>query len=181
MVACTQGVFGWVEQGQHACFLVIVHAVIPKQRQRHDKQNNGGEQCFPRQSGKKDDEKSGCHNQGGGAQIGLLQDERAGQQNQPHGGKVVIPRQPAFKTLEKPRQHHRQADFHNLRRLKAHNAQIEPPCRTVHGNAEKMHAQQQQHAQNVNRQGEMTQNLRPDTRKHQQQHNADNGVQGFAF
>ena len=27
----------------------------------------------------------------------------------------------------------------------------------------------------------MTQNLRPDTRKHQQQHNADNGVQGFAF
>ena len=114
VVACTQGVFGRVEQGQHARFLVIVHAVIPKQRQRYDKQDNRRKQCFPRQSGKKDDEKAGCHNQGGGAQIGLLQDECAGQQNQPHSGKVVIPRQPAFKTLEKPRQHHRQADFHNL-------------------------------------------------------------------
>ena len=29
VVACTQRVFGWVEQGKDAGFLVVVHAVVP--------------------------------------------------------------------------------------------------------------------------------------------------------
>ena len=54
VIACAEWILSGVEQGEHAGFLIIVHAVAPKQRQSSGKADQGGENGFPRQPGKKD-------------------------------------------------------------------------------------------------------------------------------
>ena len=117
MVACAQRVFGWVEQGQDAGFLVVVHAVVPQERQGGHKGNNSGKNDFPGQSGKKDDKNARSHNQRGRTEVGLLQNQGDRNKNQHEGDNIMYPFQTAFIALEIPRDSHGNTDFHDFGRL----------------------------------------------------------------
>ena len=126
VVARAQRVFGWVQQGEHALFLVVVHTVIPHHGQRGGKGDDGGKQGFPRQPRKENHKQARSHNQRGGAQIGLLQNQGDGHGNNRQRGKIMEPRKVVFIALEKPRHRHRQPDFHDFGRLQAHKAETQP-------------------------------------------------------
>ena len=149
--------------------------------QRGGKGDDGGKQGFPRQPRKENHKQPRSHNQRGGTQIGLLQNQGNGHGNNRQRGKIMKPRQIIFIALKKPRHRHRQPNFHDFRGLQAHKAEVEPARRAVYRDAKKMHAQQQHHAQHINRQGKIAQNVGANPRKNQQQPHAQNGVQGFVF
>jgi len=90
------------------------------------KGDDGGKQGFPRQPRKENHKQARSHNQRGGAQIGLLQNQGDGHGNNRQRGKIMEPRKVVFIALEKPRHRHRQPDFHDFGRLQAHKAEIQP-------------------------------------------------------
>ena len=85
--------------------------------------DNAAKNHAPGQAGKKQHEESRCHDQGGGAQIGLFQNQGDRQNDQYTGDKVVPPAQAELIFLKEPGDHHRQRDLHDLRRLNPGEAQ----------------------------------------------------------
>ena len=117
---------------------------------------------------------------GGRAEVGLFEDQHDRYHHQYQCNQVVMPAQAAAMALEIPGHHHRQGYFHDFGRLDA-DAEVQPAGGAVYGNAEKMHAQQQQYAENVGGRCKGSQCLRLDAGNNPQQDKADDGVYGLAF
>ena len=90
---------------------------------------------------------------------------------------IVAQAQHGLVLLEIPGQHQRHGDLHQLGRLDAHEAEIEPAPRALGDVAEQRHGDQQQHADDIHRQRQVHQplrrNLRGDAHHHQRHGDVD--------
>jgi hypothetical protein len=161
VVAGAQRVGAGVDQGEYALALVIVHHV-PHKRQAGAKRHRAGDHHFPRQAGEEQHKKPRGHDQRGGAQVGLLEDEQRGDDDDHRAHQIMVPAQGVFVLLEVPGQHHRHHDFQHFRGLDAGDAHMQPAPRAIDHFAKQRHAQQHQHADNIAGHGQLHQGLRAD-------------------
>jgi hypothetical protein len=116
---------------------------------------------FQDRPAKKMHEEAGGQHQDRRAQVGLLGDEpHRQQQDERMATRKSRTRSMPSRLLEVPGQHQRHGDLHDLRGLDAREADVEPAPRALRDVAEQRHANQQQHAQDVERQRQLHQALR---------------------
>ena len=110
------------------------------------------------------------------AEIGLALDEIDRHGDQHRGEREVLPADAAFELLEIPREHQRQRDLHELRRLEPPEAEIEPPPRAVDDDAPQRHRDEQHDAERVERhrgaRDRLRRNVGDDPHQHQREREA---------
>src|SRR6266478_5960626 len=148
-----------IQKRQDALALVVVdempsrHGGRAQQRYRYQYDP----QLHP---GKQHHDEAGGRDQQGGAQVRLLGDHRRrnGDQ-QPHHHQILESRRQRA-LVHIPGAYHRDGEFHDLGRLEAHEADIEPTLRTLPDMTRHLDDDQQQYAEDVGDGREQTQVLR---------------------
>ncbi len=114
---------------------------------------------------------AGGGNQQRGAEVGLAHDQPDRHDQEQRRDNVVFQLERCFVAVEIPGQHQRHRDFHELGRLNARNADVEPaPC-AIDDFPEQRNAHEQQHAEHVKRQRDAPQEMRRHVREYV--HNAE--------
>ena len=152
MVTLAQRVLRGVEQHQDAMALVVVQH-RPQHRRTGERRDKQSAHHAPAQPGQEQHVEAAGGNQQRGAQIGLARDQRDRHQQQQCGNEIIFQRERGLVLFEVPGHHQRHADFHQLGRLDGGDAEIQPAPRAVADLAEQRHADQQRHAEQVNRHG----------------------------
>ena len=107
-----------------------------------------------------------------GAQVGLAHDQPHRQRDSTAATGNRASAAP-FAPLEVPREHQRQRDLHELRRLEARDAEVEPAARAVDHRAAERHRDQQQDADDIERHRGPRELLRRDVGDDPHQHQCE--------
>jgi hypothetical protein len=92
-----------------------------------------------------------------GAQVGLLDDQADGHREDQRRHGEIEPAHRALALVEVPREHERHGKPHDLGRLNAGDADVEPARGALDGDALELDCEQQQHPDRVGRRGELHQ------------------------
>jgi hypothetical protein len=130
VVSGTQRIRFRIKKGQHAATLVIVHEVPQHGRGRRSQRTKEHDQAQAQPS-KQYHQQPGARHQQRSAEIRLPdnQEGRRGDQHQQYQHVDESRRQRPV--VQIPGRHHRHRQLHDLRRLEAHNAEVEPALRAL--------------------------------------------------
>ena len=161
--ALAQRIVGGVDHREHALFLVGLH-VEPQQRHGGQAHHQTAQNDPPAQARKIDDEGAGRPDEDGGAQVGLATHQRHRQHQQHDGHQVhVAAAQPVLADVEEPGQHQRDGDLHQLGRLDAGEAQVQPALGALGRDAHQFDAEQQRQTHQIDGNGHGAQVTRVQT------------------
>jgi hypothetical protein len=131
---------------RYARALILAH-VRPQHRRRGQCENGDRKDHAPTHACEQDREPARCNHEHCRSEIGLFRDQQGGHEHDQrhrdhlHEGR----RQPPL--VHEPRNHHRHGKLHELRRLKGHDAEVEPTLRAFADLAFHHDGEQQPHSQ----------------------------------
>src|SRR5256885_455726 len=142
VISRSQRIARRVEKGQYS-FLLIIVQVRPDQRRCRGGGGQKAEHDLPRQTRKVEHVKPGSADHQRGTQIGLAFDQPDRQSDEHHREDEIAEANARLVLLKIPGKHQRKCDLHQLGRLKAGKAEIEPAARSIDHGSAKRHRDQQ--------------------------------------